>query len=84
MITLSAYHIIFLIILWICGGITIITLIAKTERKRLGGKLYSHIVDDIQESPLPALLGYSLMFTFSWISVIFHYAHEASINQKQL
>lgn len=57
-------------IVWFIGGLYAIRIIAKKEQKRLGGKLYSHILEDIKELPIPAGLGYTCVFIASWFSVI--------------
>ena len=73
---LSTYDIVLGLVIWALGGITILTLTAIGEQKRRRGKLFSHLWEDIQESPIPALVGYSLMFIFSWISFIMYLLSE--------
>lgn len=55
------------ILLWITGGVLVLYLVAKKEKRRLGGKLFSHLLEDIQEKPTPAIIGFSLLFMSSWI-----------------
>jgi hypothetical protein len=54
---------------WILGGVLAIFLVAHQEKKRLKGRLFSHIIDDIRELPFAATLGYVFIFICSWLSV---------------
>jgi hypothetical protein len=47
------------------GGFLALTFTAIKEKERQGGKIYSHLWDDIVESPVPATLGYITWFVVS-------------------
>lgn len=57
-------------LLWASGGVSAIILVAYQEQRRLGGRLFSHLVSDIEEAPLVATIGYLLVFIGSWFSFV--------------
>lgn len=69
---LYSYSVVCLVALWALGGITALLVIARKEKKRLGGTFMSSLLSDITESPYVATTGYILTFLFSWLSVINH------------
>ncbi len=70
MLTLRDNWKVFLFIFLVIGGLLSLLIISITEKKRLGGRLFSHIPKDIMLAPVPALLGYSGALVFGWLSVI--------------
>lgn len=60
-------------VLYIAGGMAALLFIAWSEKRRLGGKLFSHLIADIQELPLPATIGFICIFVGSWGSFFYHW-----------
>lgn len=63
-------------LLWAIGGVTALTVIARKEQRRLGGNLFARMSEEIADLPFPATLGYTLTFTCSWLSVLYHLLFE--------
>ncbi|MBP6888283.1 MAG: hypothetical protein KBC21_01150 [Candidatus Pacebacteria bacterium] len=57
-----------LLLVWALSGVSSIALVAIQEKRRLGGKLFSHIIEDLKDFPFVATFGYMLTFIGSWLT----------------
>lgn len=57
---------------WLSGIPPAILIIAYKEKKRLGGKLFYSLIEEVRDLPFPAAIGYLLAFILSWATVLNH------------